>query len=314
MSAERGRGDFFGAVAQARLMLVLTTLFWGGNAVAGKFAVGEVSPFVLTFLRWALAAALVALLARPHLRRDWPIIRKRLPYLAAMGAMGFTVFAGLLYYGLVTTTAINATIIQAAMPMFIFVLNFVIFRTATTKLQALGYSLTLLGVALAAGRGDLSGLLALDFDRGDLLIILAAVTYAGYSVALREKPVMHWLSFLTVLFVTGALASLPFVAFEMAAGAAIWPRTPTAWTVIAFVTIFPSLLAQAFFIRGNEVLGSNAAGLFLNLIPIMGALLSIMLLGERFQLFHAASLALVLGGIALAQRRHTSGSASAKRS
>jgi drug/metabolite transporter (DMT)-like permease len=303
MKAGPGGAGLASAVVQARVMLVLTTLFWGGNAVAGKLAVGEISPFVLTFLRWTLAALLVLVFALPHLRRDWPTIRARLPYLAGMGAMGFTVFAGLLYYGLVTTTAINATIIQAAMPMFIFVLNFAIFRTATTPLQALGYSLTLLGVALAAGRGDLAGLLALDFNFGDLLVILATITYAGYSVALRRKPALHWLSFVAVLFVAGALASVPFVAVEMAAGTAIWPHSPTAWTVLAFVTLFPSLLAQAFFIRGNEVLGSNAAGLFLNLIPIMGALLSILLLGERFELFHATSLALVLGGIALAQRR-----------
>lgn len=288
-------------------MLVLTTLFWGGNAVAGKIAVGEVSPFLLTFLRWSLAALIVAAVALPHLRRDWPNIRDRLGYLAAMGAMGFTVFAALLYYGLFTTTAINATIIQAAMPMFIFVLNFVVFRTRATPLQAIGYALTLLGVALAAGRGNLASLLALDLNPGDLLVILAAITYAGYSVALRQKPAMHWLSFVTVLFVAGAVASLPGVAAEMLAGTAVWPRGGTAWGVIAFVTVFPSLLAQAFFIRGNEVLGSNAAGLFLNLIPIMGALLSILLLGERFQLFHAAALALVLGGIALAQRQPAGG-------
>jgi drug/metabolite transporter (DMT)-like permease len=303
MNVGPGASGLASAVVQARVMLVLTTLFWGGNAVAGKLAVGEISPFVLTFLRWTLAALVVLGFALPHLRRDWPTIRARLPFLAAMGAMGFTVFAGLLYYGLVTTTAINATIIQAAMPMFIFVLNFLIFRTATTPLQALGYSLTLLGVALAAGRGYLMGLLALDFNFGDLLVILASITYAGYSVALRRKPALHWLSFVAVLFVAGALASLPLVAVEMATGTAIWPHSPMAWTVLAFVILFPSLLAQAFFIRGNEVLGSNAAGLFLNLIPIMGALLSILLLGERFELFHATSLALVLGGIALAQRR-----------
>lgn len=284
-------------------MLVLTAAFWGGNAVAGKFAVGEVSPFVLTFLRWTLAALIVVSFAWPHLQRDWPTIRVHLRYLGAMGAMGFAVFAGLLYLGLVTTTAINATIIQAAMPMFIFALNFAFFRTTATPLQVLGYSLTLVGVALAAGQGDLSNLLALELDRGDLFVILAAITYAGYSVALRRKPAMHWLSFVTVLFVAGALASIPFVVAETLMGRAIWPTSPTGWTVLVYVTLLPSLLAQAFFIRGNEVLGSNAAGLFLNLIPIMGAIFSVALLGERFQLFHATSLALVLGGIALAQRR-----------
>lgn len=284
-------------------MLVLTMAFWGGNAVAGKFAVGEISPFVLTFLRWASAAVIVMSIAWPHLRRDWPTIKERLPYLSVMGAMGFCVFAGLLYLGLVTTTAINATIIQAAMPMFIFALNFAFFRTSATPLQFLGYSLTLVGVAVAAGQGDLLGLLALELNRGDLFVILAAITYAGYSVALRQKPKMHWLSFLTVLFIAAALASIPFVVAETLTGHAIWPHSTTGWTVLAYVTLLPSLLAQAFFIRGNEVLGSNAAGLFLNLIPIMGAIFSVALLGERFHLFHATSLALVLGGIALAQRR-----------
>jgi drug/metabolite transporter (DMT)-like permease len=291
------------AVIQARVMLVVTTAFWGGNAVAGRFAVGDVSPFVLTFLRWTLAALIVLTFAWQHLKRDWPTIRAHLPYLGGMGAMGFGVFAGLLYLGLVSTTAINATIIQAAMPMFIFALNFAVFRTATTPLQIIGYALTLLGVAVAAGRGDLLGVFALEFNRGDLFVILASVVYAGYSVSLRQKPQMHWLSFLCILFAAGALASIPFVVVETLTGRAIWPSSTTAWIVLAYVTLLPSLVAQALFIRANEVLGSNAAGLFLNLIPIMGAIFSVALLGERFHLFHAMALALVLGGIALAQRR-----------
>ncbi|HRY27496.1 MAG TPA: DMT family transporter, partial [Geminicoccaceae bacterium] len=176
------------AVAQARVMLVLTMLFWGGNAVAGKLAVGEVSPFLLSWFRWTIAALVLGAFAWPHLRRDWRTIRARLPYFVAMGALGFTVFNGLLYYALISTTAINATIIQAAMPMFIFALNFVIYRTTATPWQILGYTLTLAGVAVAAGRGDLLGLAGLDFNLGDVLMILATVIYAAYSVALRQKP------------------------------------------------------------------------------------------------------------------------------
>ena len=144
--------------AQAWLMLVLTTLFWGGNAVAGKLAVGEVSPMLLTWLRWTLAALLMLVVARHHLRQDWPVIRRRLPYLAMMGALGFTGFSGLLYSGLIRTTAINATIIQAGMPMFIFVLNLVIFRTASRPLQLVGYTITLVGVATRCRPGRPVGL------------------------------------------------------------------------------------------------------------------------------------------------------------
>jgi drug/metabolite transporter (DMT)-like permease len=290
---------------QAWVMLVLTTLFWSGNAVAGKFAVGEVSPMLLTWLRWTLAALLMLVVARHRLRHDWPALRRRLPYLALMGALGFTGFSALLYSGLIRTTAINATIIQAGMPMFIFVLNLLVFRTRSRPLQLVGYSTTLVGVALAAGQGDLRSLAGLGINDGDLLVIVAAIIYATYSVALRTKPQVHWQSFLAVLLAMASLAALPLALVEAQTASFIWPDSRTAWTVVAYTTIFPSLLAQAFFIRANEIIGSNAAGLFLNLIPILGALLSVMLLGERFQLFHAAALALVLGGIALAQRQQS---------
>ncbi len=292
--------------AQAWLMLVLTTLFWGGNAVAGKFAVGEVSPMLLTWLRWTLAASLMLVVARHHLRHDWPVMKKHLPYLAMMGALGFTGFSGLLYSGLIRTTAINATIIQAAMPMFIFVLNLVIFRTASRPLQLIGYTITLVGVATAAGQGDLLSLASLGINHGDLLIITAAVIYASYSVALRNKPQIHWQSLLAALLTAASLAAFPLAIIEAQTTTFFWPDSRTAWAVVAYTTIFPSLLAQAFFIRANEIIGSNAAGLFLNLIPIMGALLAVALLGEQFHLYHALSLVLVLGGIALAQRQRAS--------
>ena len=122
-------------------------------------------------------------------------------------------------------------------------------------------------------------------------------------MALRSKPQVHWQSLLTALLTAASLAALPLAIIEAQTATFVWPDSRTAWTVVAYTTIFPSLLAQAFFIRANEIIGSNAAGLFLNLIPISGALLSVALLGEQFHLYHAVSLVLVLGGIALAQRR-----------
>lgn len=282
-------------------MLTLTTLFWSGNAIAGKLAVGEISPLLLTWVRWTIAALVMGAIARHRIARDWPAIRVRLPYLALMGAVGFTVFNGLFYTGLITTTAINATIIQAAMPMFIFALNLAIFRTSVRALQLVGYALTLLGVAVAAGQGSLAALADLAVAPGDFLIIGASVLYAAYTVSLARKPLMHWQSFLAALLVAASTSAVPLVAVEAMTQHFVPPTTPTAWAIIAYTAIFPSILAQAFYIRGNEILGSNTAGLFLNLIPIMGAILSVLLLGERFQLFHATSLVLVLGGIAMAQ-------------
>ena len=290
-----------GIFANATLLLVLTTLFWGGNAVAGKFAVGHVSPMVLTACRWLIAAAILLIAARAHLARDWPVIRANLGYLFLLGAFGFAIFNATLYSALKFTTAINVTILQAAMPMFIFALNFAAFRTHVHWAQIIGYTVTLLGVVLTASQGEPAKLLGLTLNKGDLLMLVGSLIYATYSVALRARPNIHWLSFLTALVTAAAVASLGLAAYEIADGAAIWPATSTAWAVIAYTIVFPSLIGQAFFARGVELIGSNRAGLFLNLVPIFGSLLAVGLLGEAFQLYHALAMALVIGGIALAQ-------------
>ncbi|MGI9492405.1 MAG: DMT family transporter [Geminicoccaceae bacterium] len=103
----------------AYLILIVTMIFWGGNAVAGRFAVGEVSPLLLTSLRWILGASVLLVLGRRQLLQDWPTIRRHLPYIVFMGATGFAIFNSLLYTALTHTTAINSTIVQAAIPMFI---------------------------------------------------------------------------------------------------------------------------------------------------------------------------------------------------
>jgi drug/metabolite transporter (DMT)-like permease len=219
-----------------------------------------------------------------------------------MGTTGFAIFNGLLYTALNHTTAINATIVQAAIPMFIFTLNFLIFRMRVRWVQIAGYSVTLLGVLVAASRGDFYQLANLDINRGDMIMGLAGLVYATYSSVLHAKPALHWLSFLTMLSATAAIVSIPLAVYEATTPDLILPTTWTSWAVILYTTIFPSVIGQALFIRGIELIGGNAAGLFVNLVPIFGSILAVLLLGESFQLYHALALFLVLGGIMFAQR------------
>lgn len=290
-----------GLFSNATFLLVLTTMFWGGNAVAGKFAVGEVSPLMLTAIRWLIASVILLIVAHRHIVRDWPVIRQRLPYLFLLGAFGFAIFNAALYTSLKYTTAINVTIFQAAMPMIIFALNFMVFRTRIHWAQALGYAVTLLGVLLTASRGDISLLADLALNRGDVMILIGTFIYACYSVALRSRPNIHWLSFITVLVCAAAMTSAVVAVTEILDGSVIWPRSVTAWSVIVYTVVFPSLISQVLFARGVELIGSNRAGLFMNLVPIFGSILAVLLLGETFQLYHGLALALVIGGIAIAQ-------------
>ncbi len=286
----------------AYILLVLTTLFWGGNSVAGKMAVGEISPMLLTLARWVIAAVLLAPFALKDLRNDWPTIKRNAPLLVFYGAVGFTLFNVLLYAALTKTTAVNASIMQAAIPASVYLLNFAIFRIRVTIWQIIGFIVTLAGVATVSTHGQIARLAALDLNGGDAMVLAAVVIYALYTVCLRFKPVINWKSLITILAVIAALSSLPFVWWEWKTGAMIVPTGTGLWVAL-YAGIFPSIVSQIFFIKGVELIGANRAGIFTNLIPIFGTALAVLILSEPLEGFHVVALALVIAGIWLAERK-----------
>lgn len=286
----------------AYVLLVLTTTFWGGNAVAGKLAVGHVSPMILTSLRWAIAVSILLVIAGPQFWADRRRVLRHLPLLFAYGATGFALFNITLYSALNYTTAINVAIWQAAIPMFIFLLNFIIFRTRITIAQMIGFILSVIGVAVVASGGSVERLMELAINFGDVLMALAGLLYAGYSVGLRYKPDLHWKTMMVAMAFAAMVVSLPFAFAEWRSPAGIVPDA-RGWTVVLYTAIFPAIIAQVFFIRGVEMIGSNRAGLFVNLVPVIGTVLAILVLGEVFGLHHALALVLVIGGIWLAERK-----------
>lgn len=284
----------------AYALLLLTTLFWGGNAVAGKLAIGHVSPMLLTTGRWGIAFVVLCIIGWPRLLADWPKVRQNAVYLMALGAVGFSIFNIALYSAVIYTSAINVSIEQAGIPMLIFIGNFLLFRLRASWAQIVGFLVSLVGVALTASHGDPASLLALDVNFGDMLMIGAVVGYAGYTIALRFKPDIHWQSLMIALTGGAFIASVPFALAEAQTGASIMPDT-MGWAVILYTVIFPSIMAQIFYVRAVELIGANRAGLFVNLVPVFGTLLSVVVVGEAFHTYHAIALALVLGGIWLAE-------------
>ncbi|WP_461110153.1 DMT family transporter [Salinisphaera aquimarina] len=287
---------------RAYALLVLTTMCWGANAVAGKFAVGHISPLLLTNLRWGIAGLVALPFAWPYLKRDLPVLRKHVLLLAAYGGIGFAGFNAALYSALNYTSTLNVVIEQAGMPGVIFALNFLVLRSRVRAAQLLGFLMTVAGVALTVSNGSLTRLLALDLNRGDALMLLAILCYGGYTAALRIKPPVHWLSFVTCICGAAWLCSLPLAGWEIASHSGIVPDI-RGIAVVLFAALLPGLIAQSMFIRANELIGSNRAGIFVNMVPIFGALFSVVLIGETLHLYHLVALGLVLAGIALAEQR-----------
>ncbi len=285
----------------AFVLLTLTAMFWAGNAVAGRSAVGELSPMLLTALRWFGVVIFLWGFMRHRFAADLPVIRARLPFVLTMGTVGFTVFNALFYVAAHTTTAVNIGIIQGAIPVFVLALALIVDKVPISLLQMAGILVTMVGVILVATKGDVTYLLELAVTRGDLLMVIACFFYAAYTVGLKRRPAVSGLGFFAVMATAAFVTSLPLVAVEIALGQFQWP-TPKGWLITLYIAVFPSFLSQLFFMRGVDLIGPGRAGIFVNLVPVFAALLAVVLLGEAFQIYHAIALALVLGGIVLAEK------------
>jgi len=283
------------------LLLTLTMLMWGGNAVASRLAVGEVSPMALTGLRWTVPVAILGVALRRQLLAHRQALAMRWPLVLLMGTLGFTVFNALMYLAAHHTTAVNITILQGSMPVFVLVGALLFYGTRIRGWQIAGMAVTLLGALLVATRADLATLTSFSFNMGDLWMLAACCLYAGYTVALRSKPTVPGLVFFAALAGVALLTSLPLVAYEVVTGTVTWP-TLRGWLIVLYVGLFPSFVSQVLFMRSVELIGPGRAGLFVNLVPIFGALLAVLILGEAFAAYHAVGLALVLGGIWLAEQ------------
>jgi drug/metabolite transporter (DMT)-like permease len=283
------------------LLLSLTSLFWAINIVLGRFIDGTIPPATLSQIRWTGAALILLAIAWRYLKRDWPVIRTHLPILLILSFTGITLYNTMAYTGLNYTEAINVLLIQSIGPLLVALWSLILFRDRLTPAQLAGILISLAGVLLIISSGHPETLLALDLNRGDVWLIAAMTVYALYTVLLRKRPRIHFLSFLTFTIAAGAAMLLPIFLAEFGAGYRITP-TPAAFAVLAYVVIFPSIVAYLCFNRGVELIGANRAGQFFHLIPVFGSLIAIVFLGERPEWFHGVGYALIIAGIFVAQR------------
>lgn len=286
----------------ASLLAALAALCWSGNHIVGRAMVGEVPPLATGSIRWIVPALILLPFAGPHLRRDWPEVSRNWPVLLGLSLLGGALFGTLQYVGLQSTTALNVSVLNSVAPVLIVAAGWMLFSDRVSMLQVAGIATSFAGVLAIIGKGSLDALRDLALNRGDLVILFNMAVWAVYSASLRKRGPMHWITFSFVLSVISGLATLPFWAMEHASGETL-RLTPLTFAALAYVSIFPSLVAYAAWSRGVELLGSGRAGVFLHLIPLYSALLAGAVLGERIEAYHLAGFALILAGVWLAARK-----------
>lgn len=286
--------------AYPAVLLVLAMLFWSGNTVAGRLAVGHISPFSLVSFRWILVIAVLWPIYGGEVRQHWPQIRDRWGWLLLMAGCGFTIFNVMFYFAAYSTSAVNIGILQGSMPIFVLAGAFVLYGARASAVQCVGAAVTAFGVLMVATQGAPFSIFQLAVGRGDLLMLAACVLYSLYTLGLRSRPQMSGTAFFTLLAGLAALTSIPLLVIEAFTTGIAMPSLQ-GLLVASYVAVFPSCISQLFFLRGVDLMGPSRAGIFMNLVPIFSALLGVSLLGEPFRWFHAVAIVLVIGGIWLAE-------------
>ena len=290
---------------QPYLLLTLSALFWGGNIIAGKYAIGELDPFGLSAMRWVGAFVIIMPFAWTSVRREWAEIRRGMGWLAFYGIVGFVTFNALLYGATTFTAAVNVAMIQAAIPVLVMVGNFLIFRVRASALHIVGVVLTIYGVIHVATHGSPLRLVGLDLNLGDALMLLASLLYALHSLMLRYKPKIGWMSFIATTSFFAGLAAIVYQTLFSTGLSGLFTDVAAmsikGWLVVLYVALLPSIVAQMTYAQGVELIGPNRGSLFINLIPVFGALLAVLMLGETLETFHMIAAAFIVAGIGLAE-------------
>jgi drug/metabolite transporter (DMT)-like permease len=298
------------------LLMSVPPLMWAGNAVVGRLLVGHVPPLTLNFVRWVLAALLLAPLGWQALR-DVRVIAASWPYLLAIGCLGVGAYNAFQYLALTTSTPLNVTLIAASAPLWMLGVGALLFGQRPAPRQFAGALLSLAGVLLVVSRGSVATLAQVQLVAGDVYILIGALAWAVYSWLLVQPPAWlrppsrqtlqawGWAGLLLVQMLFGLLAAGAAAAGEVALTDAVAIDWRNGWVLgaLLFVAVGPSILAYRCWGLGVALGGPALAAFFANLTPLFAALLSALLLGETPRAYHALAFALIVAGIAVSVKR-----------
>ena len=281
------------------LLLTLTTLFWSGNMVLGRAIRDDIPPFSLAFWRWAIALALTLPFALPHLRAQWPLLKRSWRAVIALGLLGVGGFNTLAYIALQYTAATNAVLLNSFIPIATIALSWAFLKKRLSLLEWLGVLLSLSGVMSIVARGELATLTGLSLNIGDLWMLGAVLVWALYTIGLQWRPAgVHPMLMLAAFTSVGLLALAPAYAWEIMHGRLI-NISPASLASMAYIGLFPGFLGYVFYNRAVGEVGASKASLFIHLMPVFGVLLSALFLGEIPQSYHFIGIALIFSGIFL---------------
>ena len=292
----------------AYIFLILTTLFWSGNFIVGKAAsFFEIPPFTLNFYRWTFAWLILAPFTLKEILEKKDYIFQNVKLIIILGITSITIFNSIVYYSLNFTQVISGVLMISTIPVMIIVFCWLFKIEKTNIFQVLGVVFSLFGVIIIITKADLFILLNLNFNKGDLWMVVAMFSWAMYSALLRKKKLeISQLSLLQTIISAGLVFLLPAYLLELSLGYKASLNLPFVLT-LSYVVLFPGLASFILWIKGISIIGSNRAGIFLHLMPIFSTILAILIFDEQFMIYHLIGALLIIKGIILSSKKSKNG-------
>jgi len=290
----------------AYLFLFLSVLFWAGNFIVGKYAsYYQIPPFSLNFYRWFFAWLILLPFTYKEIISKKNYILENYKFYILLGITSVTIFNSIVYYSLNFTQVISGVLMISTIPVMIMFISSILKIERTNIFQILGVICSFIGVILIITKANFDLLVNLDFNKGDLTMVLAMLSWATYSALLKKrKHELSQLSLLEVIITFGLIFLIPIYITEYSLGFEITLNKPFI-LVLIYVVLFPGLAAFICWIKGISLIGPNRSGVFLHLMPILSALMAMIIFKEKFMLYHLLGAFFILSGIILSNRKST---------
>jgi drug/metabolite transporter (DMT)-like permease len=288
----------------AYIFLLLTVTFWAGNFIVGKFAsLYEVPPFSLNFYRWFFAWLILAPFTLPEIIKKKEYVIQNYKLFIILGVTSITIFNSIVYYSLNFTQVISGVLMISTIPVMIMFFSSILKIEKTNVFQIIGVILSFLGVIIIITKANFEILKNLDFNKGDITMVVAMFSWALYSTLLkRQKYELSQISLLQVVISFGLIFLIPVYFIEYQVGFRINLDKPFI-LILSYVVLLPGLASFILWIKGISMIGANRSGVFLHLMPIFSALMAMIFFNEKFMFYHILGACFIVTGILLSNRK-----------
>ena len=288
----------------AYLLLTLSALFWAGNFIVGKFAtLFEIPPLTLNVLRWLSVWLILMPFTYKEIYNNLPYVKKNWLVISFMGLITISTFNSVVYYALNHTQVINAVLVLAAIPAATIIFSSFMNVEKTNTFQLLGLFLSIIGIGAIISNGDTQKIISLNFNKGDVWMLLCVITWALYSTLLKKNKFKFSQFALIQLMVTAGLFFLiPQLFYEKSIGLEV-NFNKAFFIILFYVVVFPAIAAYYCWQKGVQLIGPNRASMFIQLMPLFSAVMAIIIFKEKFQLYHFVGATFIVSGIYLSNKK-----------